>query len=106
VSIGWCHARHYASNAGRYHVTPRQRPNDRLPERLDRTHFLELLAEATERFAPGARVRLDDNHYHLLSTRSQLEPRDAMGQRQLSLVQSAAQAADTCSGAVKRCRRR
>jgi len=53
---------------GRFHVTARG--NERKPiyrEDSDRTHFLELLAEATERF--GLRVHayvLMDNHYHLL----------------------------------------
>jgi len=53
---------------GRFHVTARG--NERKPiyrEDSDRAHFLELLAEATERF--GLRVHayvLMDNHYHLL----------------------------------------
>jgi putative transposase len=53
---------------GRYHVTAGG--NERKPiyrEDSDRAHFLELLAEATERF--GIRVHayvLMDNHYHLL----------------------------------------
>jgi len=53
---------------GRYHVTARG--NERKPiyrDDSDRTHFLELLGEATDRF--GIRVHayaLMDNHYHLL----------------------------------------
>jgi hypothetical protein len=52
----------------RYHVTARG--NERKPiyrEDCDRAHFLELLAEATERF--GTRIHayvLMDNHYDLL----------------------------------------
>jgi len=53
---------------GRYHVTARG--NERKPiyrDDSDRTHFLELLGEATDQF--GIRVHayaLMDNHYHLL----------------------------------------
>jgi REP element-mobilizing transposase RayT len=53
---------------GRYHVTARGNERKaiyRSPP--DRTHFLELLAEATERF--GIRIHayvLMENHYHLL----------------------------------------
>ena len=53
---------------GRYHVTARG--NERKPiyrDESDREHFLELLAESTERF--GLRVHayvLMDNHYHVL----------------------------------------
>jgi len=53
---------------GRYHVTARG--NERKPiyrDDADRTHFLELLGEDTERF--GLRIHayvLMDNHFHLL----------------------------------------
>jgi putative transposase len=52
---------------GRYHVTARG--NERKPiyrEDSDRAHFLELLAEATERFALRVHAYvLMDNHFHL-----------------------------------------
>src|SRR5579859_4369711 len=53
---------------GRYHVTARGNERKAIyRDDSDRTHFLELLGEATERF--GIRVHayvLMDNHYHLL----------------------------------------
>jgi REP element-mobilizing transposase RayT len=80
---------------GRYHVTARGNERESVYRRdSDRFHFIELLAEATERF--GVRIHVDvlmDNHFRLMAdSRSQPEPRHAMAQRQLQrVVQSQAQ---------------
>ena len=55
-------------SGGRYHVTARGNERKAIYRNdSDRTHFLELLSQATERF--GVRFHayvLMDNHYHLL----------------------------------------
>jgi putative transposase len=53
---------------GRYHVTARGNERKRIYRQdSDRAHFLELLAEATDRFTLRVHTYvLMDNHYHLL----------------------------------------
>ena len=53
---------------GRYHVTARGNERKAIyRDDSDRTHFLELLAEQTERFALRIHAyALMDNHFHLV----------------------------------------